>query len=377
VVCMSDKKVILVIGALAKSLILFRGDLLREFKARGFHVCAMANDKDTDVIAKLLEIDVEFISYSIARNGLNPLKDLNTILDFYKVIKRVKPDMIFAYTIKPIIWAGLVSRFLNQGQFYALVTGLGFAFQGRTLIRRLLTGLVVFLYRLSLTNAVGVIFQNKDSRDYFVDKKMVRLSQATVVAGSGINVERFSLSILPDGDISFLCIARLLGDKGIREYSLAASAVKKSYPNARFLLVGPEDSSPDGISLSEVQKWHDEGIIQFCGSTSDVRPYIAGSHVYVLPSYHEGMPRSTLEAMAMGRPVLTTDALGCRDTVNDGVNGFKVPVRDSACLAEKMLWCIENREKLDVMGKESRKMAEEIFDVRSVNADLLNAMNIS
>ena len=370
------KKIILVIGALPSSLINFRGDLLNELKASGLYVYAMASDNDNEVEAALNEMGVNYIPYPVSRNGMNAFVDLKTWLILYGVIKNLKPDIILAYTIKPIIWGGLAARLSGKVKFYALVTGLGFAFQGKSLLRRTLTFLVAWLYRLSLAKADGVIFQNSDNRNVFIEKRITVLERTAVVSGSGVNLENFSMVPFPREKLVFLCVARLLKEKGIREYALAAIIVKKKYPDVRFLLVGPKDSSPDGIAVSEINKWDSQNSLEYLGATNDVRPFIANCHVFVLPSYHEGMPRSTLEAMAMGRPVITTETTGCRETVENGVNGCKVPVGDFRALAKSMIWFVEHREKIVGMGMSSRKMVEDRFDVHKVNYEILTIMGV-
>jgi glycosyltransferase involved in cell wall biosynthesis len=222
-----------------------------------------------------------------------------------------------------------------------------------------------------------VIFQNPDNRQVFVERGIVELPRTLIVHGSGVNVEHFSPAPLSQGEPVFLLIARLLGDKGIREYVRAAALLKEKYPAVVLQLVGPDDPSPDGIPLDEVKKWHEAGVIQYLGSTKDVRPYLAQCHVYVLPSYHEGTPRSVLEAMAMGRPVVTTDAPGCRETVQPGENGYLVPTRDAEALARAMERFILEPGLIGEMGSRSRRIAEQKYDVHKVNAVILQGMGLT
>ena len=291
----------------------------------------------------------------------------------FKIFKKQSPDKILSYAIKPVIWSGLASKFCKT-DFYALITGLGFAFQGTSFKRKLLTRLVVFLYRVALKKSKAVIFQNKDNLNLFVDKGIVPISKTYLVNGSGVDIEKFNVEAFPKGSINFLCLSRLLTEKGLREYAAAAKIVKKKFLNVVFNLVGAEDTSPDGIPLDEVNKWSE--YINYKGSTMDVRSHIKNAHVYVLPSYHEGIPRSTLEAMSMGRAIITTDATGCKETVENGVNGFKVSVRSINELAEKMIWFIEHPEQVELMGNESRRIAVEKFDVHKVNKKMLDIMNL-
>ena len=327
---------IVVIGALPESLLNFRGDLLRALVASGNEVTAMAADAAPAVILRLAEIGVGFKPFPIQRNGLNPVKDFQTYRSLYKAFNEFKPDVVLSYTIKPVVWGGIALKGMPDPRFYALVTGLGFAFQGGGMGRKLLTALVTWLYRTSLSRASRVIFQNPDNKDTFVSRKIIEKDKCALVNGSGVDLGRFAVAPMPGGGVVFLTIGRLLGEKGFREYAQAARAVKVRYPETVFQLVGPEDPSPDGIPMEEVREWEASGLVEYLGATSDVRPFIADCHVFVLPSYHEGMPRTVLEAMAMGRPILTTDVPGCRETVIPGENGYLVPRGDAIALAEQM-----------------------------------------
>jgi glycosyltransferase involved in cell wall biosynthesis len=365
---------IIIIGALPKSLTNFRKELIVSL-AKHNEITALATNATRAEINIIEELGANYLNYSVQRNGLNPIKDIKTYLKLKKIFIQEKPDLVVAYTIKPIIWGGLAARFSGVNNFYALVTGLGFAFQKGSFIKNILMKTVKVLYRSSLKNAKGVIFQNKDNMQVFIDNKLIDSERCSLVNGSGVDLSLFSKSKLSN-EYSFLLIARLLGDKGIREYVKAAGIVKDKFPNAIFNLVGPEDPSPDGISLNEVTSWHDEGIINYHGGTDDVRPYIEKSNIFVLPSYHEGMPRTVLEAMAMGRPILTTNVPGCKETVVNGENGWLVEKANVEQLAERMIWFIENQGEWQRMGDKSHVIAIEKFDVHKVNQELLKIMGL-
>lgn len=367
-------KKILLVGVEPRSLINFRGSLIHSIEEKDCVVVAVSSPAPENILKAFNEQNIKHQAVCFQRSGMNPFNDLITLLNLCKLFKREKPDFILCYTIKPVIFGGLAAR-LTGTKFYALVTGLGFAFQGKSFKRIMLTNLVSYLYRISLSYATKVVFQNTDNRDLFTSRLIVRESKTEVVNGSGVDICHFGLSVLPalDNGVTFLCISRLLGEKGLREYAQAAALVKAKFPSSKFVLVGPEDTSPDGILNSEVDLWQ---AIHYEGPTTDVRPFIKKAHVYVLPSYHEGLPRSTIEAMAMGRPVITTNAVGCKETVVDGVNGFKVVVGDAAGLAEKMIWFIEHSEQTEPMGFASRKMVEEKFDVNKVNDRMLDIMEL-
>lgn len=369
---------VVIIGALAESLVNFRGDLIKSLVVAGHDVVAMADHTDDVTRTRIEALGASFRSYPVRRNGMNPRFDLATLLSLRAAFTEINPAVVLAYTIKPVIWGGLALRSLRMKvRFYALITGLGLAFQPGGFKQTALTGLVTRLYRLALTRAEKVVFQNQDNRQVFLERQIVDDRRCVIVSGSGVNMSHFDVTCLPQGNVVFLTIARLLGDKGLREYAQAAHIVKKRYPVAVFNLVGPADPSPDGIPLAEVETWQESGAVNYLGASADVRPFIERCHVYVLPSYHEGMPRTVLEAMATGRPILTTDVPGCRETVVSGENGYLVPKQNAEALAERMIWFIENCDQWDRMGQASRCMAEERFDVHKINAQMLRIMGLS
>ena len=364
---------IIILGTVPNDLLNFRADLIKDFLRNGHEVIASSSKLDPSSTVHMNRLGVEYETIFLNRHSLSFIGDIRTLKSLSNFFKKKKPDLILAHGIKLVIWGGISARIRNI-PFFALITGLGFAFQGTSFKRKLLTKLVSFLYRIALKNSKAVIFQNKDNRDLFVEKGIVNSAKTHIVNGSGVDIEKYNFSKQPNSDVSFLLVSRLLGEKGLREYAAAAKIVKSKFPKAKFELVGAQDASLDAISIEEVSSW--SNYIDFKGSTNDVRPYIKKCHVYVLPSYHEGLPRSTLEAMSMGRPVITTDAVGCKETVDNGINGFIVPVRSVKKLAKKMIWFIENRDKIQIMGKQSRIIVEKKFDVRIINQEMLRIMGI-
>lgn len=365
----------LIIGALPSSLSNFRGQLIKTINKSGYETIAMAHfdtNDDKKLVSALADRNIHF---PVNRNGLSPLQDLKTLCSLIKVFRSEKPEVILAYTIKPVIWGGVASRLTRTSRFYALVTGLGYAFQKGGFKKSFLNFIVKNLYRLALKSSEAIIFQNKDNLKVFVDEGIVPESKCHLVSGSGVDLSHFKKEPLPSVP-SFLLIARLLGDKGIREYAKAADQVRRRYPNAEFHLVGPEDPSPDGVPASEALAWHKSGVLNYHGATSDVRPFIKECSIFVLPSYHEGMPRTVLEAMAIGRPILTTDVPGCRETVVNGENGWLVEKANVEQLVDKMIWFIENPDQWSVMGDKGYIMATEKFDVHKVNKELMRIMEL-
>ncbi len=358
---------IVIVSGFAESLINFRGDLIRELVARGLRVTTLAPAASAKQVERIEALGAAFIPYQIRRNGMSVASDLATLAQLKRLFRELRPEIVLAYTIKPVIWSG-IALFANPlTRFFPLITGLGFAFYGDSLRRTMLRKLVMTLYRRSLKRAEVVFFQNPDNQQTFRSAGLLGVKPSVVLPGSGINLERFPLQPLPGGDLVFLMIARLLGEKGVREYAAAAAELKQRFPNVQFRLVGPSDPSPDGIPDDEVAKWKVEGAIDYVGGLEDVREEITNCHVYVLPSYHEGLPRTVLEAMATGRPIITTQVPGCRETVVANQNGFLVEPRSVPELVQRMIWFIENRDAIEPMGIQSRRLAVSKFSVDIVN----------
>ena len=309
---------------------------------------------------------------------MNPVADFVMAVSLFRLMRKIRPDVVLSYTIKPVIWGTLAAWIARVPKRYALITGLGYAFTGKATGKRLIIQRIArWLYKCALARATKVFFQNPDDAALFKNLGLVPGHVPIVVVnGSGVDTAHFAPVPLPKGPMSFLLIARLLGDKGIREYVQAASIIRRNHPTVRFDLVGGLDTNPDTIALAEVERWHALGDIIWHGPLDDVRPAIAAAHVYVLPSYREGTPRTVLEAMSMGRAVITTDAPGCRETVVEGINGFLVPVRDGVALANTMKRFIDRQDLVVEMGLTSRRIAEDKYDVHKVNAVMLAEMGL-
>lgn len=370
----------LVIAGFPDSLIQFRGALLDSLLACGLSVVVAAPDlPEGSAVRKLLEAKgIKAHDIPLTRTGMNPVADFITLIYLRRLMLRVRPDFVLGYTIKPVIYGSLAARLAGVPRSFALITGLGYAFTGShgRGLRGVVRSLALRLYRLALRGSSKVFFQNPDDEALFRNLGLLTASKPScVLNGSGVDLARFCVARFPQA-LSFLLIARLLGDKGIREYAEAARLLRSKYPSVVFRLVGWIDSNPDAIRQDELDGWVRDGTLDYLGRLEDVRNAIADCSVYVLPSYREGTPRTVLEAMAMGRPVITTDAPGCRETVVDGDNGFLVPVKSVEELAEAMTRFIEDPELARRMGSRSRLIAEEKYDVRRVNAVMLREMGV-
>lgn len=371
---------VLVLAGLARSLINFRGPLLREMVARGHTVIAAAptDDHSDEVAQALSEMGLRFVAVPLARGGLNPWQDLQSYRALVRLFRVHQPDVVFAYTAKPVIYGGMATRKVGGVRFYPMITGLGYAFtKGGGLKRKAVRSLVQGLYRLGLATANAVIFQNPDDESLFRALKLQPQDTPSFgVHGSGVDLAAFPPMPLPDAPV-FLMLARLVADKGVREYLAAARQVKQRYPNAAFCLAGGLDSNPASIKAAELKAWVEEGVIEYLGTVRPVQTALAACRFYVLPSYREGTPRSVLEALATGRPVITTDAPGCRETVVHGENGLLVTPRDAEALAAAMIALIEMPEAdIQRMADASLAMARDKYDVHKVNAEILSVMGL-
>ena len=369
---------ILVVASYPESIVKFRGPLLEAMVAAGWnvHIAAPAADTMPVLPEVLASKGIGLHRIPLSRTGTNPIADIRLVVALRGLMRELRPAVVLPYTIKPVIYGTIAARMAGVPKRFALVTGLGYAFTGNRqgIVKRVVSG----LYRFALGRTHKVFFQNPDDERLFRELGIAPAGiPSVVVNGSGVDVEAFSLTSLPGGPAVFLLIGRLLGDKGVREFAEAARQVKALHPEVRFHVVGWIDSNPDAIAQSELDAWVADGTLEFLGKLDDVRPAIAASTVYVLPSYREGTPRTVLEAMAMGRPIITTDAPGCRETVIDGDNGFLVPVQSVDALVDAMLKFIEDPALAPRMGRRSRQIAEDKYDVHKVNAVMLREMGIT
>jgi len=368
------------VSSIAYSIPNFRGPLIAALVARGVEVLALAPDYDDKIRAAVRALGAEPVDISLERTGLKPFRDVVDMVRLARLLRRIKPDAVFGYFIKPVIYGSLAARAANIRHRYALIAGLGYVYtpgsNGMSRRRKMLRWAVSRLYRFALARCDKVFFQNQDDVDHFVEGGLVDPERVVLLNGTGVDLTRLEPVPPVAEPLTFLLMARLLREKGICEYVEAARLVRRSHPGVRFVLLGGLDPNPGGLTRGEVERWAKEGAIEWRDHVDDVRPLIAASSVYVLPSYREGKPRSTQEAMAMGRPVITTDVPGCRDTVDEDVNGFLVPARDSEALARAMLRFVEEPSLVASMGLESRRIAEDRFDVHKINAVILDELGL-
>lgn len=343
----------------------FRGELIREMVAQRHQV--IVTGPNTDNIEQIEALGARFVKIPMNKNGINPFSDVRYLMQLWKLFRKERPDVMFGYTVKPVIYGAIAAKLAGVKHKVSMVTGLGYSFTAETTKAKILRLIVSVLYRVGFACADTVVFQNDDDRRQLLSFKLLDFDKTRLVNGSGVDMSKFTVADFPP-KTTFFMLSRLLKSKGVAEYLTACETVKKKYPDVKFALLGKyEYEMQDAVDKEYVERLVQSGVIERYEETDDVRPYYAACSVYVLPSYREGTPRTVLEAMAMGRPVITTDAPGCRETVVDGENGFLVPVKDADALADKMIQFIENPEWIVTMGQKSVTYCREKFDVVKVN----------
>lgn len=375
---------ILILANKAGNLIGFRYELLKSLVESGVEVLAVAPPNVGGVSEKMSEIGVKYEPLDYDRSSINPLKELGIIFAVMSIIKREKPDVMFSFMMKPVIYGSIAAKLCGVKYIQSMVEGLGYMFIGRTRRQRMLKYVAVALYWVALKCINRVYFLNKDDKQYF-EKYLVSPKKTKRIFGIGINLKKFYPLKQSEGDITFLFVGRLLIDKGVKEFIDAAKIVSAKYPQARFVLVGNSDANPASLSSEEIEEYSKSKSIKFVGLQSDVRPYLKECSALVLPSYREGMPVAPMEAMASSRAVILTDVPGCRELVcrkkaNDtfvsvvleGKNGYLVEKGNAQAVAQAMMNLIENPHKIAAMGKEGRKFAEEFLDRDKINKTLVD-----
>jgi glycosyltransferase involved in cell wall biosynthesis len=359
----------------APTIVSFRGALIRSLVQRGAEVWVLAPDYTPEIKKSVCALGAMVADYPLHRTGMNPFKDLQTFFALRRILRQIHPHIVLPYSVKAIIYGLLAAGHVERR--VVLMAGLGYAFTetNPSLRRRLLRFVIKQMYRAALRRADAVLFFNPDDLREFCEESIINPEQAVLLGGTGVDLAQFSPQPPVLSPVTFTLAARLLREKGIEEFAEAARLIKQRYLNTRFLLLGGLDTNPGSLREVEVRRWVDEGVLEWPGHVPDVKPYLMQTSVYVLPSYYrEGVPRSTQEAMAMARPVITTDVPGCRETVIDGINGFLVPPRDVDGLVAAMERFIRQPDLIITMGQASRKLAEERFDVQKINAIILQAM---
>ncbi|HBE68359.1 MAG TPA: glycosyltransferase family 1 protein [Planctomycetaceae bacterium] len=366
---------ILVVASFAESLVRFRLDLLILLRGRGVEVHAAAPNISSDVRQTLEDESVVVHELPLDRNGSNPLRDFGYCGKLCSLVRNTRPDILFCYTLKPVIYGGIAGRFCGVPRVVSMLTGLGSAFSSSERLLVQSTRLVARqILKRSLRYADEVIVQNPDDKKFLLASRYVNQRNVQLVNGSGINLEFFKKRPLPNS-FAALMISRLIEEKGVREFAGAAKIVREKYPSARFILVGWPDGADNSISQEEIEAWCGQGLIDFRGRLADVRSVLAEASVVVLPSYYpEGTPRTLLEALATGRAVVTCDMPGCRETVVENENGFLVAPKSAEEVGRSIVKLAENSILLEDMANKSRELAESKFDVKDINEQMFKIL---
>ena len=374
---------VVIIGTVASSFFGFRLDLIKMLLKHGHQVFAFVSEYNHQDLIRIEKLGVKPIPYDLSRGGLNPLADIIATYKLSKKLKKIKPDLVFSYFSKPVIFGTLAARLAKVPHIVGMLEGLGYTFteqpEGLSKKTQLIKKIQVFLYKIALPQLDQLIFLNPDDPKDLLEKYAINVKNVEVLGGIGLNLQDYPYQPLSNIylPLKFLFIGRLLKEKGIHDFIAAAQIVKQKFPQTTFTVLGGIDEANLGaLTQGELTQYIDKKVIDYPGHVENIAEWIKQSHVFVLPSYREGVPRSTQEAMAIGRPVITTDVPGCRDTVIDGVNGFLVPKWNPQALAEKMIYFIEHPEQVRMMGDQSHKIAIEKFDAEKVNQRLLEILGI-
>lgn len=375
---MDELKKIFLVSRCAWTLYNFRAGLIHALKDTG-HIVVAAGAGGDGYESKVESLGIVYVRLPIDKRGMHPGADLKLFWNLYRWYRRERPDIVHHFTIKPVIYGSIAARIAGVPKIVNTVTGLGYVFTEEKGF--LLRTVVKLIYRLALSCATFTFFQNKEDQALFLKKHMVSYKKSGLLRGSGVDIKRFSPQyglnkskvILHEKSLTFLMIARLLRHKGVYEFVEAARLLKLNYKDVKFQLLGGRDErNPSVVSKKDLEIWKKEGVVEWLGEAEDIRPLLADADVVVLPSYREGTPRSLLEAAAMGKPLVASDVVGCREVVEDGMNGFLVPPKDGVSLAVAMEKMIQNPRLCFQMGMAGREKIVREFDEVKVVEKIIN-----
>ena len=367
---------IAIIGTIASSLLGFRASIIKKLVDEGHNVYALAMDYDPSTMAAVKAMGATPVMYSMSRFGLNPVIDIFCTFKLSKILRTLNVDAVFCYFVKPVIFGSFAAKLAGVPKCIGMLEGLGYTFtvqpEGKSLRQNCIKAVQIFLYKLSIPFLRRLIVLNPDDKKDLIDRYTIKVREVSVLGGIGLELDQYGYVPVPTGDeVNFTFIGRLLKEKGIEDFLSAAQLVKQTFPNVTFTVLGTiEPESASSVSLAKLEALTSEGIVQYPGAVTNIPHWLAKCSVFVLPSYREGVPRSTQEAMAVGRPVITTDVPGCRETVEHGRNGLLIPPHDIQALVDAMSYFVQNPQQIPVMGLESHKIAVEKFDATVVNERL-------
>lgn len=366
-----DKTIFCIVATNGASLINFRGPFIRALVQRGLRVVCVSIEPDEEIGESVRGLGAEYRQITGDRVGIGVFSGLKMIHEYKKFFLELQPDYLFLYMSKPIAFGGWAAVQAKVPHINILVNGLENAYYRTGLKDALVRSVMSFFYKYVASHSDNVFFQNHDDQKYFIEHGMLEKDNSCVVGGSGVDMEYFKRQPLPQEPVVLLT-ARLLWSKGIREFFEAIKIVKKKHPEVKVMLVGGLDDNDEAIKQDELDEFIHENDVEYCGYAKDVRPYLARCSIFVLPSYHEGLPRSVIEAMAVGRPIITTDVPGCRETVEDGINGYLIPSHDYEVMADRLDALISDSTLRLSMSEKSYQKCSEQFDVVKVNQTMFS-----
>lgn len=367
-------KKILFIAPQTKSLINFRLDLMKDIIKSGYEIVAIIPEDESREVFKKNDIKTRILEMD--KNSTSITKNISYYKELKKIIKEEKPDKVFSYTIKPVIFGSVAAHKAGVKDIYSLVCGLGYVYSENDAKHKILQAICDKAYKYALRFNKKVIFQNQDDIDEFIKRKNIKKNKCELVNGSGVNLEKFKRNKLPK-ELSFLMVSRVLKGKGVMEYFEAAKKVKEKHPEVKFTYVGQLDEGQSAIKYEDLKPYIDNKIVEYVPYTTHVEKYYKKCSVFVLPSYYrEGIPRTLIEATAMGRPIITTDTPGCRETLIDGENGYFTKIKDASSLYKSINKIIDNKSNLQKMGNTSYKICAEKFNIAIINEKMIEIMNI-
>lgn len=346
----------------------FRAKLIETLQQNGYEVSVLTFDKEHK--QEIESRNIKFYCVEDKNRSLNPFKVLSLKNKYCKIIKETKPDTVFTFMLKPNTFGVLAAKKAGIKNVYSMVEGAGDVFINNGLKWKIIRKVVCVLYKKAFRNSKKVFFLNNDDKTEFIQRKLVKPEQCEVVHGIGIDLEKFAYKTIKNHK-TFLMVARMLKTKGVYEYCKCARIVKQKYPDAVFNYLGAEGT----VTLADIKEYIDDGSINYLGTTNDVRPYLEESLLLLLSSYREGLPMSIMEAESVGRGIITSNGVGCRDTVVDGYNGFIVARGDYMLMAEKVIWCIEHPTEAEQLGLNARHFAEENFNQKEINRSIVNLIS--
>ena len=368
------KKRIVVIAPRTDTVINMRGDLIIDMRRKGYDVTVITQEDDFPDFFKKNGVKLRLTK--LDKNSFSVFNTLSYYKCLKKIIKEEEPQKVFVYSVKPVVFGSMAAHKAGVSEIYALICGLGMLFCSDSWKIKIAQYIGGIMYKHALKYDRKVIFQNQDDLNEFVDRKYIERKKCELVNGSGVNMKKFMRNKLPK-KVSFLMVSRILKEKGVLEFFEAAKIVKEKYPDTTFSYIGSIDKNKNALDFNILQPYIEAGIVEYIPETTEVAKYVAQSSVFVLPSYYrEGVPKTLLEATAMGRPILTTNMPGCKETVVEGKNGFFVKVKKAGDLADKMVWMVEHKDKLQEMGDESYKICLEKFTIEKINKQMLEIMEV-